>query len=445
MMYQSTTVIVLVAALLTNTVSSCSAENVYCVTPTATSCSSCPHNNRCATLSEYAQEAELYFTSNTTMLFLPGHHVLDTNITVANVARLTMRGGTSLDNRATVVRSGSVGLSFTNMVGFKLDSLVFTSYSRNYSIIPNNHLCFTQVALYLQSTQDAELVNCSFQDNLGTALRVDNTNITLAGNSEFTHNYILCGPNYAGGGGIIAFSSTLTFIGNTTFLNNTVSCSGEGGAIYTLGSTVSFKGINNFINNSASGDGGAISTYNTILQFIGTNNFINNSAKFAGAVSAHDTVLNFGGTNSFINNSARHSGGAVYTSDSNLSFNGSNNLINSSAHWKGGTTSGPTFNGTNNFISNSAGRSGGAIFAKHTALTFTDSGSKNFINNSAQWNGGAIYAYDYTVLTFKGTNDFISNSAASGGGAISTYDTILHFSIGSNFFLIASGTIRSSV
>ena len=49
-----------------------------------------------------------------------------------------------------------------------------------------------------------QLVNFSFLENLGTALRVDNTNITLAGNSEFTHNYILCGANLAGGGGIIA-------------------------------------------------------------------------------------------------------------------------------------------------------------------------------------------------------------------------------------------------
>ena len=71
MMAQPTSFTVLVAALLINTLSYCSAENVYCITPTATSCSSCPRNNHCATLSEYAQEAEMYFTSNTTMVFLP--------------------------------------------------------------------------------------------------------------------------------------------------------------------------------------------------------------------------------------------------------------------------------------------------------------------------------------------------------------------------------------
>jgi len=54
----------------------------------AQNCSSYPHNStHCATLPEYAREAELYFTFNTTIVFLPGDHVLDTNITVANVAK----------------------------------------------------------------------------------------------------------------------------------------------------------------------------------------------------------------------------------------------------------------------------------------------------------------------------------------------------------------------
>ena len=95
--------------------------------------SSCPHNIHCATFSEYAQEAELYFTSNTTMVFLPGDHALDTNITVANVTRLTMYGESSSGKRATVVCNGSVGLSFSSMVNFRIDSLAFTSCSGEYA------------------------------------------------------------------------------------------------------------------------------------------------------------------------------------------------------------------------------------------------------------------------------------------------------------------------
>ena len=131
MMVQSTPFIVHVAALLLSTLSCCSAENVYCVTPTGTSCSTCPHNStHCATLSQYTQQAESYFTSNTTMVFLPGDHTLDMNITVANISRMTMYGESSSDYAARFVCNGSVGLSFMSIVDLKIHSLTFTSCGR---------------------------------------------------------------------------------------------------------------------------------------------------------------------------------------------------------------------------------------------------------------------------------------------------------------------------
>ena len=74
----------------------------------------------------------MYFTSNTTLVFLPGGHTLDMNIKVANVARLTMYGTSSSDNIATVVRSGSVDFRFTDMVDVTIRSLAFTSYNRSW-------------------------------------------------------------------------------------------------------------------------------------------------------------------------------------------------------------------------------------------------------------------------------------------------------------------------
>ena len=100
------------------------------------------------------------------------------------------------------------------------------------------------------------IVICSFHDNNGTALLVDNTDITLAGNTEFTHNRA-CG-SIALGGAIIAVSSNLTFTGNKTFLGNNV----------ITGQCPLFD--------SNVGGGGAIYTFNTVLRFSGTNNFINN-------------------------------------------------------------------------------------------------------------------------------------------------------------------------
>ena len=143
------------------------------------------------------------------MVFLPGDHTLDVRITVANVTGLTMHGESSSGSKATVVRNGSVGFSFMNMVDFSVYSLVFTSFSYGGSSSSN-------IALGLQSTQNAKLVNCSFHDNLGTALTVCNTSVILADN-EFIHNKCKCQLLHKLGCGITALNSNLTFTGNTSF------------------------------------------------------------------------------------------------------------------------------------------------------------------------------------------------------------------------------------
>ena len=494
--------LVLVAVLLIN---SCSAENVYCVTPTAISCSFCPRNStHCATLSEYGREAKSYFTSNTTMVFLPGQHTLDLNITVTNVARLTMRRNFSANDVAMIVCNGSVGLSFSSMVEFKINFLHFRSCSKKYDMPPASNY-----ALLLQSTQYAELVNCSFYDNIGTAIVVDNTSNISVWNSEFAHNH--CQPKSCiGGGGIIVLNSNLTFIGNITFLENYATFYGPmsgGGAIYTSNNSIlSFNGTNNFISNSADygGRGGAIyATNNAVLIFSGTSNFISNSADYGsgggGAIFASNSSrVSFTGTSNFINNTADYyagdnsdGGGAIYTSGNTvLSFRGNNNFIGNSASYGSGNGGGAIcasknavlrFNGTNNFTSNSAYYSddgGGAIYAStHAFLSFSGTniffnnsadhggsggaiytsdsielgfnGTNSFINNSAEYGdggggGGAIYASDKIVLSFSGTSSFIDNSAnygSVGGGAIYTSDLVVFSFIGTSIFISNSAQL----
>ena len=217
------------------------------------------------------------------MVFLPGDHVLDVNITVDNVARLTMRGVSSSENIETVVHNGPVGLSFTNMVDFNIYSLAFTSYNRSWSY--DSHPA-SNSALFLQSTQNAKLVNCSFHDNFGTALTVHNTNITLAGNSEFVHNQCGCESFIKScnlGCAITALNSTLTFAGNNIFLKNRLNNTGVSeilgaGAILAVASSLHFTGISNFVENVkstnkeqyyANGGGAIYVTNNTVLNFHG--------------------------------------------------------------------------------------------------------------------------------------------------------------------------------
>ena len=385
MMAQS---IVFVTAVLINTLSYCSAESLYCITPNATSCSSCPCNSiHCGTLSEYAQEAEIYFTSNTTVVFLQGDHVLDTNITVANVTRLTMHGDSFSGNVATVLRNGSVGFSFTNMVEFNIFSLAFTSYNRSLSY--GSHPA-SDSALFLQSSLNAKLVNCSFHDNLGNALTVHSTDITLTENNEFIHNQCAC-ASFSGncklGCGITALDSTLRFIGNTTFHENNASYYGGAGAIWASTSSLDFNGTNNFIKNSAERYGGAIyADTNSSVCFSGTSTFSHNSACEGGAIHIDDIfILTFNGTNNFINNSADMYGGAIHAE----------------------TNSSISFIGASDFSHNSADDDGGAIDAYNSVvLTFT--GTSSFSSNLAV-QGGAISAYINTTLLFDGSTSFVNN------------------------------------
>ena len=329
-----------------------------------------------------------------------------------------MCGESSSDNRATVVCSGSVGLSFTSMVDFKIERLTFTSCGRKYDgTLLDFRLIVVNAAIFLQFAQYAELVNCSFHGNTGTALAVTNTNVTLAGN-DFTQNR--ASTSFAGA--IVAYNNTvLSFSGINNFISNSAR---QGGAIFTSHNTVlSFNGINNFINNSGGegSAGGAISIYinATVLSCCGTNNFINNSAQYGGAIFVvYYNVLDFSGTNNFINNSAvGGSGGAIYTYNT-ISFNGTNNFINNSAYWGGGAiyavahtavahTVVLSFNGTTKFINNSAYYDGGAIYAVHNAV-LSFSGVNKFNNNIASF-GGAIYAESNTSLTFSGTIYFTNN------------------------------------
>ena len=298
------------------------------------------------------------------MVFLPGDHALETNIAVANVTRLTMRGKSSSGNRATVVCNGTVGFTFTSTKDLKICSLAFTFGSRKYG--GSNYLLSGNYALLLQLAQHAELVNCSFHVNIGSALMVYNTNVTLAGNTEFTHNHCTCAYNSCTGGrGLTAYSSNLTFIGNTTFLENSALSFNGGGAIYADNTILSFKGTSNFINNSADFGGGAISTSdNTIIAFNGISNFIGNSAIYGGAIHTDIT--------------------------STLTFNGTTNFINN-GHYPGRTGT-VILNGNTTY-------GGGVFMTPNTSLLIFPNTTINWVNNHATF-GGAIYVADAIELSY---------------------------------------------
>ena len=225
-----------------------------------------------------------------------------------------MQGDSSLGNIATIVRNGSVGFSFMDMVNFNIYYVAFTSYNRSWSYASHPA---SNSALLLKSTQHVTLVKCSFSDNLGTALMVHNTSITLAEN-KFIHNQCEC-QSFNGkctlGCGVSAVNSELTFTRNTNFLKISLCC------------TYTFSRTSNFINSAWFSDGAIYTSNNTVLTFTGTNNFISNHG---GVIFTLEHVLTFNGTNNFIINSAGlHDGGAICASTNiTLTFIGTNDFSN---------------------------------------------------------------------------------------------------------------------
>ena len=407
------------------------------------------------------------------MVFLPGDHTLDVDFTVADVSSLTLCGQSSSSYVTTVVCSGAVGFNFSSMLDFKIHSVSFTYCGRNFGSPEAN-----KYTLLLESIEFAELVNTSFHDNLGTALVVYNTDITLA-DSMFTHNHCDREGNTTcvGGGGISALDSNLTLTGNTTFIQNSATFGSAGiyvincsvstigniyfrnnsntdsasdelnvaaAALWASGSSLSFTGTSDFTDNFAI-SGGAIYVEYASLDFTGTTNFINNSASAGdgGAISTgYDTSLSFSGTSNFIDNSVdcepgSHGGGAIFANlGSALSFTGTCNFIHNSAQsCDGGAiyirADTSSFTGASNFISNSAdfGGKGGAVYVNANSLYFT--GTSNFSGNTAVFDkGGAIYVDTNTSVSFNGTTNVINNHidiAGDGGGIYASVNTSLSF------------------
>ena len=162
------------------------------------------------------------------------------------------------------------------------------------------------------SVEDIIIVNCSFENSVGTALGVFYSNLHLHGNS-FTNN---CNGQSSKsherlGTGILTINNTL--------------------AIHAYNSTLNFIGSILFGDNSAE-YGGGIQARNSILNFTGDITFRNNSAKYGGGIYACSSILNFTGNITFEENSAEY-GGGISALNSILNFHGSSRFTDNTAEW----------------------------------------------------------------------------------------------------------------
>jgi len=136
----------------------CSGQTTYYIKPTpSTSCPSDP----CLTLSEYIQQPLHYLTSNTTLLLLPGNHVLSTNFTVENVSGFEIMSFAPADSQATrVVCQGLVGFSFQNISHLAMHGLTINSCGKGSFIYLYPY--YGMYGVLVDSVLDTSISNCSF-------------------------------------------------------------------------------------------------------------------------------------------------------------------------------------------------------------------------------------------------------------------------------------------
>ena len=414
---------ILLPLLLLSTI--CVGHTTHYIKPTPST--PCPVDP-CFTLSDYAQQRLHNLTSNTTLLLLPGDHVLSVNFTVEDVSDFEILPADGHQTR--IVCQGLVGFSFRNISHVAMHGLKINSCSKHTAIFKFP----TAYGVSLHLVLDISISNCSFQDSGGTALGVFHSSLDLRGSNHFASNCRRCGGYtescFCRGGGIYANTSTLTFTGSSIFRANSAA---YGGAIYTISNTsITFSGNSILGNNSVENDGGGIyAMSNTLITFNSNSIFWNNSAEYdGGGIIAQNSILIFSGNSTFGNNSAAHNGGGIYAvSNTFMIFKGNGVFRSNSAGHGGGIrvqTSAAIFNASSTFTNNSAARYGGGINVVRGALMIFNGGGI-FRNNSAAEYGGGILAHS-SILNFSGSSIFENNSATFyGGGIDASYSTVMNF------------------
>ena len=440
--------LLLLTVTAVNSFSEGSTENTFYVTPTPDT--PCP-GEPCHTLSQYTDQYRWNFSSNTTVVFLPGDHTLNRTISMGAVSidypdqlnkvspeyyylhpSLTLLGSSSSLPEVTsrIVCTWPAGFAFLGITELVINALAFISCGHSDS-----------AAVKIESVWNISISNCLFQDNTnglpqqksttggcGGAIYVYNSTLTLVGNTIQNNSADLGGALYAytkntltlmdnkfrnnsagNGGALIANIDNILTLSDNTFQNN--SANNAGGAICINTSNILTLLENTLLNNSADYGGVFYADTNNTLTF-SVNTFHNNSADFGGALAAQTNNTITLSENTFQSNSADY-GGALLVHISNTLTLSENTLLNNSAEYGGAlyADTNNTLTLSENTFQNSSADYGGALAAQtNNTLALSEN---TFQNNSADY-GGALLVHTNNTLTLS-QNKLLYNSADYGG------------------------------
>ena len=437
--------------ILIHTVSS---SNVHYITPSSTAW--CPGES-CLTLSTLAANSSNYLDSNTTIVFLEGSHILDSDLVVSNIdGSLTL--STNGSGTAAISCNDGGSLEFSNITQLQISGLEFSRCSSIVEFVDQFTLEDSRFyggnddsALDLTNTNTL-IVRSSFVSNTaGTYQSLAGVLEFLRDNRNDYYNHFdrptILSNSARIGGAVIVTSSTVS-INGTHFESNTAEV---GGAIFSeLGSNINIFNCT-FVHNSATGcsddscHGGALFIDSGCTVTAHNSNFMNNTASFGGGAIAlfqgtfSDATLNVfssnrarsrGGAisvysgsrvtidNSYYSNNTGRYGGVMYASYSSSITVGSSSFDNNTAGYSGGVMhayySSSITVGSSSFDNNTAGYNGGVMYAYYSSITV---GNSSFDNNAAGYRGGVMHASSSSSITV-GSSSFDNNTAGYSGGVM---------------------------
>ena len=402
----------LLLVFLQNTISSTDASKVhsevaqyYYVTPLVPENSTCPYQP-CLMLSEYASEVDQYFVNESTFVFLPGTHALDNQLHIKNVSGIHFIAIDQRDSDAQPVKilfRLLANIVWTNCNDIEMSGFIFLSSGNS------SQQSFYSVLVFEETT--ALLSHSLF---LGNGSLLQWTAVSAESSEVKVSDVQVVGVTARAASALYAFNSTVDFVGNNSFVNNTAT---DGSTVALFDSGANFYGNASFIQNTAIPDfyssAGDILCNNSVVTFNGTMSFQHNQATFTGR--------------SFLDNTVVTSGAILIQWNSKVTFGvGSETLFsyNSAVLTEGAVTiisSELVVQGRGLFEGNFAIQYGGAVSGCNNSRVYIqgerESGIK-FVNNEVYFNlGGAIDALTCDVELEK---VYFQGNKAKFGGAVSS-------------------------
>ena len=427
----------------------------------------CPNvTGPCLTLREYAEKPKQCFTSNSSLIFLPGTHELDTSIYFVNVSNFSLFTYVFERNDMTrVIISSSGNIEWTNCSNVIVFGMMFimngdsiTKRSSGLALIKTNGLLSNltlrhthRVGAIFVHSSDVVINDLTVRGTgsiSGNAFHICNSTVDFSGENVFYDcRNVALNP----GGTMILYDSTITFSGENVFLSNSVSCTlfgaatTGGGALFSIFSTLIFSGSVSFYNNTVAVDycaaagGGAILASDSTIVFNSLSDvvFNANAAQMGGAICIYNSSLRIeeNATAMFLFNAASLGGGAICSQQSEIWSNGKTVIFQKNCATSVGgailTESSIAKLVNVTFEENETGYIGGA-FCKGDGL-YLHISSCEFFNNTAAFAGGAVGVLRTRETVFGGGNSFKYNSAREAGGAIVVMFSDVTFSGANNF------------